>query len=146
MNELCDDSNKILVVIKLLKMFLQLIQLGIPIILIVWGTIDLGRAVVSADETGIKKAQSMLIKRLIAGVLVFLVVLIVNFTMGIVGNDEWKTCWDRAERYREDSSGSETNIEESDTLDDADNIDSDGGDFSPGTSSDDEGRGGGGAE
>lgn len=138
MTELCDDSSKILVIIKLLKMFLQLIQIAVPIILIVLGTVDLGRAVIAADENSIKKAQSMLIKRLIAGVLVFLVVLIVSFAMGVVGNDEWKACWNGAERYKKDSSESGTNIEEFDP------IDSDGGGFSPGTSNGGGGRGGGG--
>ena len=39
-----------------------------------------------AKEDEIKKAQSLLIKRLIYGVLVFLIVAIVKFVLGIVGD------------------------------------------------------------
>jgi len=44
---------------------MPLIQIGIPIILIVFAVIDLGKAVISSKEDDMKKAQSILIKRFI---------------------------------------------------------------------------------
>lgn len=70
----------------ILRSIVTLIQIGIPIILVIMGMIDLGKAVTSQKEEEIKKAQSMLIKRLIYGVLIFLVVAIVKFVLGIVGD------------------------------------------------------------
>lgn len=88
-----DESLKIL--IGLIRSVLGIIQIAIPIILIVWGTIDLGKAVIASDEKAIKASQQTLIKRAIAAALVFVLVVIVGFLMGIVGNDDWKDCWNQ---------------------------------------------------
>lgn len=82
--------------IGIIKSVLQLIQIIIPIGLIVWGTLDLGKAVIASKEDDIKKAQQLLIKRAITAVLVFLIVAIVSFLMKFVGNSEWKNCWTNA--------------------------------------------------
>ncbi len=85
-----------------------IIQIGIPIILIVMGSIDLGKAVLSSDEKAIKAAQGMLVKRCIAAVAVFFVVTIVSLLMGLFSNlnstdkgegtdtTSWGECWDAA--------------------------------------------------
>lgn len=89
-------ANGILKIVSLAKNALMLIQIIIPILLIIWGTIDLGKAVVASKEDDIKKAQGMLIKRIIAAVIVFLLVLLTMFITGLVGGTEWKSCWDAA--------------------------------------------------
>ena len=66
---------------SILRSVVTLIQIGVPIILVIMGMIDLGKAVTSQKEDEIKKAQSLLIKRL-----VFLIVAIVKFVLGIVGD------------------------------------------------------------
>ena len=71
---------------SILRSVVTLIQIGVPIILVIMGMIDLGKAVTSQKEDEIKKAQSLLIKRLIYGVLVFLIVAIVKFVLDIVGD------------------------------------------------------------
>lgn len=43
-----------------------LLQIGIPIILIIMGSIDLGKAVLSSDDKEIKAATGKLVKRAIA--------------------------------------------------------------------------------
>ncbi|MBR3210913.1 MAG: hypothetical protein IKF71_03125 [Bacilli bacterium] len=75
-------------------------QMGIPIILILLGTIDLGKAVISSDEKEVKAAQSRLIKRFVYAALVFFVVTFVTVLMNIVSQgqvdantDSWKNCW-----------------------------------------------------
>ncbi len=77
------------------------IQIGIPIILILMGTLDLGKAVLSNDDKEIKGATSKLIKRAIAAVAVFFVFTIVSVVMGWLSNtgssdvkeSDWKACW-----------------------------------------------------
>lgn len=93
----CTKDTSLLSIIKLLKLLLQLIQLLVPIGLIIMGSIDLGKAVISSDEKKIAENQKLFLKRVIAAILVFLVVTIVSFAMGFVGgvtgNSNWQDCW-----------------------------------------------------
>ena len=81
---------------------IPLIQVGIPIILIILGMIDLGKAVVASKEDEIKSAQKLLIKRAIYAIAIFFVVLIVQLVFGLLssaGSDygdqgnNWLDCW-----------------------------------------------------
>ena len=101
-----DGCGGLLNVVKFVKLgVFPIIQIGIPIILIVMGSIDLGKAVLSSDDKEIKAAQSRLLKRVIAAVAVFFVVTIVSLVMGLFGKagisgtesgtntTDWWTCW-----------------------------------------------------
>ena len=55
------------------------IKIVVPILLVIFGSIDLGKAITAGKEDEIKKAQSSFIKKLIVAVLVFLVMTIVQF-------------------------------------------------------------------
>ncbi|MBR3161226.1 MAG: hypothetical protein IKF19_00665 [Bacilli bacterium] len=89
--EYCGDLGPI---ISLAKNFIGLLRFGIPIVLIIMGTIDLGKAVLSNKDDEMKTAQKMLVKRLIYALAVFLVVTIVTFAIGLVSkNEEWHDCW-----------------------------------------------------
>lgn len=90
------------------------IWIGIPILLIVLGMIDLGKAVVASKEDEVKKATKAFGKRFIYAVAVFLVVWLVGFVLGtvvdVVGdesvikeNNDWKCCWDMAIEGNSDS-------------------------------------------
>jgi xanthine/uracil permease len=110
-----DICENLAPLIKLVKFgLIPILQIGIPIILIVLGMIDLGKAVMAGKEEEMKKAQSALIKRCIYAVAVFFVVTIVTLlfnllittgaattdTNGNASNDSisiqenWLTCWD----------------------------------------------------
>ena len=66
-----------------------IIKIGIPVLLIIFGMLDLGKAVVAQKEDDIKKGQSTFVKRIIAAILVFFVVQIVQLVIGFAaGNDE----------------------------------------------------------
>jgi hypothetical protein len=96
------DSDELLTIFYYLRRILTLIQILIPIGLIIWGTIDLGKAVIAGDEKEIKANQQTLLKRVIAAILVFFVVVIVGFVMGFVGNKEWDTCWRASKNHDPD--------------------------------------------
>ena len=72
------------------------IKIVIPLMLIVLGMVDLGKAVVSSDEKAINKAVSTLIKRFIAAVVVFFVPTIVSAlfnALSLIGNEtDYNTC------------------------------------------------------
>ena len=68
----------------IIALITKVIQVFVPILLIVWGMLDLGKAVMAQKEDEIKKGQNIFIKRLIAAAIVFFVVTIVNFLVSIV--------------------------------------------------------------
>lgn len=65
----------------------DLIKIGVPILLIIFGMLDLGKAVMSNDEKEMKAGQSKLIKRCLYAVLVFFIVAIVQFLVGVLNNN-----------------------------------------------------------
>ena len=81
------------------KGIFPLVQIVIPIGLIIYGTIDLGKAVIASDEKEVKAAQSRLIKRFIYAALIFFVTTLVSALMGIVATggegdtNSWSDCW-----------------------------------------------------
>lgn len=99
----CYDLDPIL---RLLKFgIIPIIQFGIPIILILLGMLDFGKAVLASKEDEIKTAQKMFVKRLMYAVATFLVFTIVTAVFNLLvstnassdGND-WKSCWDNLQK------------------------------------------------
>jgi len=102
-----DECRGLLPVVKVIRRgVFPLFQIGIPILLIILGTIDLGKAVISSDDKEVKASQNRLIKRFIYAAAVFFVVTFVTVVMNIVaqGEDEntdtdttsWRDCWNQA--------------------------------------------------
>lgn len=99
----CADIAPIINLIK--KGIIPVFQIVIPIIIILFGMIDLGKAVIASKDDEIKKAQGMLIKRIIYGVVIFLLVFLVTAVFNIFvsstgvseGND-WRACWDAVDK------------------------------------------------
>ena len=69
---------------KLLGYVVLIFKIVIPLILIVLGMVDLGKAVVESDEKAIGKAVSSLIRRFIAAVVVFFIPTIVSAVFNVV--------------------------------------------------------------
>lgn len=66
-----------------------LIKIAVPILLIIFGMLDLGKAVVASKEDEIKKGQGLFIKRAISAVIVFFVIQIVQILVRFIsGSDE----------------------------------------------------------
>ena len=73
----------------IISTIVTLIKIAVPILLIIFGMLDLGKAVVAAKEDEIKKGQQTFIKRAIAAVIVFFVIQIVQIVVRFVsGNDQ----------------------------------------------------------
>lgn len=67
----------------------MIIKIVVPILLIVFGMLDLAKAVIASKEDEIKKSQTTFIKRLIAAVIVFFIVSLVQVVIRFVaGNAE----------------------------------------------------------
>ena len=94
------DCGGLLPLVRVIrKGIFPLVQIIIPIGLIIYGTIDLGKAVIASDEKEVKAAQSRLIKRFIYAALIFFVVTLVSALMSIIATggegdtNSWSDCW-----------------------------------------------------
>ena len=72
---------------------LRIIKYAAPILLILWGSIDMVKSIIAGKEDDIKKNQKTLVKRAIAAIILFLVPFLVSIGLGLIGSDEWKACW-----------------------------------------------------
>ncbi len=107
--QIADNCGGLLPIVRVVRKGLfPLVQIVIPIILIIFAVIDLGKAVIASDEKEIKAAQSRLIKRCIYAAAIFFVVTIVSVIMNIVAygvtkenadsinTTSWADCWKEA--------------------------------------------------
>lgn len=86
--QMLDACRGLLPLVKIIVSVIRLIMILIPIALIVYGVIDLGKAVIASDEKEVKAAQSRLIKRFIYAALVFFVPMLVGVFMSLVADSE----------------------------------------------------------
>ncbi len=74
----CEETAKIW---KIVGYLVGALKILVPVIIIVLGSIDLGKAVVAQSEDEIKKGTQLLIKRLIAGIVIFFIPTIVTIVL-----------------------------------------------------------------
>lgn len=65
-----------------------IIQIAVPVILVIFGMIDLMKGIMAQKEDEIKKGQQTFIKRLVAAAIVFFVVAIVKLVFTFVADDK----------------------------------------------------------
>lgn len=77
----CGEAHEIL---GFIGWILTVFKIAIPLLIIVYGMFDLGKAVVAAKDDEIKKSAKSLLWRAIAGVCIFFVPTIVLWLFGTV--------------------------------------------------------------
>ena len=103
MMQMCCNMKPFL---NILRIVIRLLQFSVPLILFVLGTIDMIKAVTSNDDKAAKTSLDTFIKRLMYGVLVFLVPFLVRLVLNIINNNilkgsdvdsmNWLGCWNEA--------------------------------------------------
>lgn len=103
MMQMCCNMKPFL---NILRIVIRLLQFSVPLILLVLGTVDMIKAVTSNDEKTAKNSLDTFIKRLMYGVLVFLVPFLVRLVLNIINNNilkgsdvdsmNWLGCWNEA--------------------------------------------------
>ena len=105
LNEICCNIQPIL---RAINLMLEIVKWSVPLLLIVLGTIDMFKAVVSGDEKMVKETQESFIKRLLYGVLIFLIPFLVKFVLSLISDNivvdnqgltdmnAWVVCWEPA--------------------------------------------------
>ena len=91
----CGDKIKHLPykVLEISNTVINVLQIAVPVILIIMGSVDFVKAISSQNDEEIKKAQGMFIKRLIMGALVFFIIVIVKLLISVIGGNTdgiWK--------------------------------------------------------
>ena len=91
------DEN-VLTSIRFLGYVIFFLIIIIPLIIIIVATVDLGKAVISGDDKSINDAFKALLKRIVAGILIFFVPTIIGvFTNAIASFTEIKDDYNRLE-------------------------------------------------
>ena len=88
---------------------IYIIRIAIPVLIVLLGTLDLGKAVIAGEDKKIKEAQKTFIMRIIYGVAIFFVFPIVEAIFGIVGFDvetgNRRICWECATNPNNENCG-----------------------------------------
>lgn len=71
---------------ELTSFVIDVIQIAVPIVLIIMGSLDLFKGITAQKEDDIKKGQKIFIKRLIYAAIIFFVIIIVKFLISIVAD------------------------------------------------------------
>lgn len=78
---------------KLTSTIFDVIKIGVPVLLIIFGMLDFGKAVMSQKEDEIKKNQQIFLKRLLSAAIVFLVFVVVEFVFNFVTRGAEENVW-----------------------------------------------------
>ncbi len=77
---------------------LLIFKIVIPILLIIWGMLDLGRAVIASKDDEVKKSVKSLAMRAVSAVVIFFIPTIVSLVVGLISNfnesakEDWEVC------------------------------------------------------
>jgi surface polysaccharide O-acyltransferase-like enzyme len=88
----CADVTIPDAIVNVVRTIYTLIKVAVPLLLILFGMLDLGKAVISQKEDDIKKQQNVFVKRLIAAALVFFVFAIAQLLVNLVDKGDAWSC------------------------------------------------------
>lgn len=90
-----DDLDKGMVqIIKIIKTFYDYLIVLVPIVLLLFGTLDFFKAVAAGDEKSLKAAQSAVGRRLMWAFIALSGMLIFKLIMSlVVGGNAWRSYW-----------------------------------------------------
>ncbi len=91
--------SKLAEIWQIIGWVLWVFKIAVPIIIIAFGMIDLGKAVVASKDEEIKKSVKSLVMRCIAGIVIFFIPTIVGAIFSLVNefneNKEYKAEYDK---------------------------------------------------
>ena len=90
----CGDADVPYIAAQITSIVINILKIVTPIIIVIFGMIDLVKAVIAQKDDEISKGSKTFIKRLCVGILVFLVFVLVEFIIGLVApKDENTNMW-----------------------------------------------------
>lgn len=84
-------------VFQIVGKFLSIIKIIIPVLLVVLGAMDILKAVISSDDKAIKNSVMTLLKRIVAGILVYFVPVFISGVFSLLpefreNEDDYNVC------------------------------------------------------
>ncbi|MDE6284888.1 MAG: hypothetical protein K2M17_04010 [Bacilli bacterium] len=73
---------------SILGYVILILKILVPIIIILLGIVEFGKATVSSDDKAIKKTLATMIKKIVVGIAIFFVPTIINLIFSLIGNFE----------------------------------------------------------
>lgn len=95
---ICDDQ-KTLFIFQIARWVILIIQIAVPFVLIIWGSIDFFKAVIAGDEKEMKQKRKPFVQRVVAALIIILLPTIVNLILKNIAsntNNKFATCWSSA--------------------------------------------------
>ena len=94
---LCDKGSNTLFIFQLIRIVVLIIQIAVPFVLIVLGSIDFFKSVVAGDEKEMKQKRKPFVQRIVAAVVIFLIPFIVSLIITtFFDSTNFATCWKNA--------------------------------------------------
>lgn len=80
------------------KLVITVIQYAVPVALILWGSIDLFKSITTGKDDEIKKKQTLLFKKVLSAVIIFLLPWLVFTIMSLLGGSvgSFGSCYKQA--------------------------------------------------
>lgn len=84
--------------IYIIKTVYNIVKILVPVGIVLFGMLELIKAVMSKDDVAIKKTQTSLINKVIAGVIIFFIFIVVDLSLTLLEKNnvdvgDWLSCW-----------------------------------------------------
>ncbi len=79
----CEDNN-VLLTFQIVGYIIFIIKIVVPLILIIMGVMDFAKAAISSSDKANSEALSSLIRRIIAGVIIFFIPTVISFGISLI--------------------------------------------------------------
>lgn len=95
--DICSSNSGTLKVFQVIGYILYIIKILVPVIIIILGSIEFGKAAISKDEKSIMVAANSLANKFILGVLIFMIPTLLDALLSLVNGTEdakknYETC------------------------------------------------------
>lgn len=102
-------TEEMQMIIGIVITILDIVKFIVPIVLIIFCTIDIFKIIVSKKEDEIKKLRKDVFMKIVYCIIIYLIPFIVPFILKIASNiipmeydDSWKKCWDYVKKNKND--------------------------------------------
>ena len=95
--DICSGNSGTLKVFQVIGYILYIIKILVPVIIIVLGSIEFGKAAISKDEKSIMVAANSLVNKFILGILIFMIPTLLDAALSLVwgtkeATQDYETC------------------------------------------------------
>lgn len=94
-------SSELQMILDIIITLFDVVKFFIPILLIIFCTIDIFKMIVSKKEDEVKKLRKDIFSKIIYAIIIYLIPFLIPFILNLIDSlipmnydDSWKECWD----------------------------------------------------